>query len=133
MKLKKTISIVLIAALTIFTFSAAASAGSPQSHRWEGVAIGIGAVILGKALIDSIHNNQARAYGPAPQPAYYQPEPEPPAGHWETRRQWVPAEYKKVWNPGHYNRHNRWVQGRWIRVEAQPGYWVEKEVWIPHY
>ena len=135
MKTKKILTVLFVSIFAIFVLASSSWAGSPQSHRWEGVAIGIGAAILGKALFDAHYGSRAMA--PAPQPAviehhYYQAPPEP-AGHWETRKEWVPPEYKKVWNPGHYNHHGHWVKGHWIQVEAESGYWVEKEIWVPHY
>ena len=136
MNIKKQLAITILVIFTIFAFNSPTLAGSPQQHRWEGVAIGIGAVVLGKALFDACH----RPYAPtAPRPAvaayhhYYQePAPEP-AGHWETRKHWVPPVFKKVWNPGHYNRHGHWVPGRWLQVKVESGYWVKKKVWVPHY
>ncbi|MEJ2039661.1 MAG: hypothetical protein P8X55_12130 [Desulfosarcinaceae bacterium] len=133
MKKKKYIVIMITAFFTVFAFSAPALAGSPQQHRWEGVAIGIGAVLLGKALFDASQRPYA---APAPQPAVvqYHHAPRPaPSGHWEIRKQWVAPVYKKVWNPGHYNRHGRWVTGQWLQVEVESGYWVEKQVWVPRF
>jgi hypothetical protein len=46
---------------------------------------------------------------------------------------WVPAEYKKVWNPGHYNRRGKWRPGRWINIEVEPGHWSERRVWRPYH
>lgn len=134
MKLKKLLSIGLIVVFGVTVFTTGAYAGSKQRHRWEGVAIGIGAVILGKALIDGIHHSRASVYAPPARPLpskhHYR---ERPAGHWETRREWVPPQYEKVWNPGHYDDYGRWVAGRWIQIEVEQGYWVEKDVWVPHY
>jgi hypothetical protein len=136
MKSKK-LSVAALIVLFAFTVSVpSAWAGSPQKHRWEGVAIGVGAAILGKVLFDN-HQSHRPVYGPAPQPTviqhhHYQ-SPPPPAGHWETRREWVAPAYDNVWNPGHYDHRGRWVEGHWMRLQVQPGYWAEKEVWVPHY
>ncbi len=136
--MKSKLSVATLVILLAFAISVPSSAlaGSPQRHRWEGVAIGVGAAILGKVLFDA-HQNYSPGYAPAPRPTvvenhYYQ-SPPPPAGHWETRREWVPPSYEKVWNPGHYDRRGRWVEGHWMRLESSPGYWAEKEVWVPHY
>lgn len=53
MKMKKIIpaAITLIMVLSFITTSA--WAGSKQRHRWEGVAIGVGAAIVGGAIINS--------------------------------------------------------------------------------
>ncbi|MCP4744747.1 MAG: hypothetical protein GY874_01200 [Desulfobacteraceae bacterium] len=140
MTIKNLVSIFIVSALAVFCVIPSSWAGSPQSHRWEGVAIGVGAAILGKAFIDSHHSS----YRPDPRPApvyghkpprvehYYYEKPEP-AGHWETRKYWVEPAYKKTWNPGHYNRRGHWVEGGWVQLEVEPGYWVKKKVWVPHY
>lgn len=135
----------------VSVFSSSAMAGSKQRHRWEGVAIGIGASIIGGAILHSMH--QQYRYNPEPAPqiryereerAYYTPpqrhydnydrlHPSPPprgCGHWEIRKFWVPPVYEKVWNPGHYNRWNEWVPGHWIEIEKSPGYWREERVWV---
>ena len=113
-------------------------AGNVQRNRWEGVAIGIGAAILGKVIFDHVQQHRPPSrmvYGKHryPEPDYY-PRPKP-FGHWETRRVWVSPVYKRVWNPGHYNRRGRWVSGRWIKIEKQHGYWKEERIWVserPH-
>jgi len=51
-------------------------------------------------------------------------------GHWEVRKEWVSPTYKKVWNPGHYNRRGKWISGHWIEIEDGPGYWSETRVWV---
>ena len=44
--------IILVVSIAVFSLAATPSwAGSKQQHRWEGVAIGVGAAILGSALI----------------------------------------------------------------------------------
>ena len=108
-------------------------AGSPQRHRWEGVAIGVGAAIIGSALINSLHQSSAYAE-PAPAAAYH-PAYErrhAPRGHWAIEKEWVEPVTRKEWNPSHYNRRGRWVPGEWIHIEVEPGYWVERKVWIPY-
>lgn len=129
MKTKPIAILVCLAVVSTFLIMPASSwAGSPQSYRWEGVAIGIGAAILGNALLNAYHQPPAPAYRPAP--VYHRPGPPQPAGYWQTHREWVPPQYQKVWNSGHYNRHGRWVPGQWIQTEIQPGYWVERRVWV---
>jgi hypothetical protein len=133
---KKIVTTLLIAIFAIFAVASTSLAGDAHHYRMEGLAWGIGAAILGKVLLDQ-HRNQYGTAAPAPQPAvienhYYQSPPEP-AGHWETSRQWVPPTYKNVWNPGHYNRGGHWMRGHWIQMEDQPGYWQERNVWVPHY
>ena len=118
--------------------SAQALAGSKQRHRWEGVAIGVGATLLGAALLNQ-HAPQGRAWGSATvsnphrasdrfsRNARYRQHRQ---GRWETRKVWVEPVIERVWNPAHYNRAGRWVQGRWITVERSPGYWKEERIWV---
>jgi hypothetical protein len=135
MKKIKSLSIGMLAVITLLAFTTTSWAGSAHQHRMEGLAWGIGAVILGKVILDNYRNSYPAA-APAPQPAVvenYAPTPTAVAGHWEIRREWIPPQYQNVWNPGHYNRRGDWVSGQWTQVQAAPGYWQEKQVWIPHY
>ena len=104
------------------------SAGSKQRHRWEGVAIGVGAAILGHALYQHHHN--AMSAPTAPAPSYRRDIPPQHHGHWEWQDSWVSPTYEKVWNPGHYNRKGRWVPGHWIEVQTSEGYWTKERVWV---
>jgi hypothetical protein len=136
MNFRKVLAGICVAVLGITVAVSPSWAGSKQKHRWEGVAIGIGAAILGKAIIDSYYQQTA----PSPYSEsyviehhhYHQPPPKP-AGYWETQKEWIPPAYEKRWNPGHYNRHGRWEKGSWIRVEVEPGHWEYKKVWVPYY
>ena len=108
MKTRKLLIGLFVALLAIAIVSTPALAGSKQRHRWEGVAIGVGAAILGHAIYQA-HKEESRA-----QVVYVEPEPEQRYhrrqgpkrrhGHWEWQRTWVAPTYEKVWNPGHYNR-----------------------------
>ncbi|MFO7716383.1 hypothetical protein [Desulfosarcina sp.] len=53
-------------ALTFCLISTSVWAGSKQQHRWEGVAIGVGAAIIGGSLI----NHSAYAYHGGPPVAF---------------------------------------------------------------
>lgn len=133
MKNKQLLTIAFITIFGIVVSAPTSWARSPQSYRLEGVAIGLGAVILGKALWDLNHQP---AVAPVPRPVvvehrYRQIRPEP-AGYWETRKEWIPAKYHKVWHPGQYNSHGRWLQGHWKQVQVQPGHWIVKQVWVPY-
>ena len=129
----KTIAIILCVAVfgAIWTVPQTSWAGSPQQHRWEGVAIGIGAAIIGSALIKA-HQHPPVVVAPPHRPVavYSAPPPSRPAGHWRVQKEWVPPQYQKVWNPGHYDRKGRWVAGHWIQQEVQPGYWTQTRVWV---
>jgi hypothetical protein len=92
--------------------------------------------MIGSAIYHAYHQGHREGYvihKPAyrsgrSRPAHRRQHPR--QGHWELKKEWVPAVYKRVWNPGHYNRHGRWVRGRWVEIIDEPGYWVEKKVWV---
>lgn len=119
----------------VFCLSIAAQpalAGDKQRYRWEGVAIGLGAAILGHALYNNYSANSYPEHVTVidrdcdsdhsyPPPRY--------SGHWEVRRVWVPAMREKVWNPGHYD-YGEWVPGHFIMIERTPGFWKQQEVWV---
>ncbi|MFC1532058.1 hypothetical protein ACFL7M_01650 [Thermodesulfobacteriota bacterium] len=107
-------------------------AGNTQRHRWEGVAIGIGAAILGSTVYHYskhhsnhrpvTHHGTVRDHSPRRHHRHW--------GHWEVRKERVPPTYKRVWNPGHYNRRGEWISGHWIEIMDKPGCWTEKRVWV---
>ena len=129
---KRSLSLIVIISSLILVFTAgSASAGRAQHERWKGVAIGIGAAILGSAILN--HNNYyydrepERCYVPVRVPErreYYH------RGHWEVRDEWVPPIYRTVWNPGHYTPGGDWIDGAWIKIVDKPGYWKEKRIWV---
>lgn len=146
--MKKIISSLLMMACLLAFVSTPAAAGDKQRHRWEGVAIGVGAALLGHAVLDSYRDRdcdwdrgrgrdwdrtcrpeRVRVYKhdgrhpPAPMPRYSR-------GHWEMRKVWVPPVSERVWNPGHYSRHGHWVSGHWVTVERESGYWTKERVWV---
>jgi len=125
--MKKTFALIVLAALfTLSLTSTPALAGDLQRGRWQGVAIGLGVAALGHAILN--HHVAVEAH---PAPVYtYRHRPPVVRGHWEVRREWVPPERERVWNPGHYNRRGRWVPGHWTEIVTQPGYWREDKVWV---
>ncbi len=134
MKTNKLLISLLIAVIGIGLLSPSALAGSRQKHRWEGVAIGVGAAILGHAIF------QAHRAEPPPQVVYVEPEPayrhqhgpNYRRGHWEWQKTWVAPTYERVWNPGHYDPRGHWVPGHWMELETQSGYWTQERVWIAY-
>ena len=97
-------------------------AGSKQRHRWEGVAIGLGAAVLGSALLHQRHYRR-----PIPDRIYLDPPP-PRCRYWDYEEVWVPPAYEREWRPGRYNRWGRWIPGRWERSVVSPGHWEEQRV-----
>ena len=135
---KKNLFIILTTLILCLSFmKPSAWAGNVQRNRWEGVAIGIGAAILGSALINHYRytvptQSTVNQHHP-PTPHYDNRYRKKPSGHWEVRKVWVPSTYKRVWNPGHYDRYGRWVSGRWMKIEKNPGYWTKERVWVSMY
>ena len=62
--------VMLTTVLCLSLMVTSAWAGPKQRYRWEGVAIGLGAAILGNALISAPYYAQ-----PAPAPVYYSAPP----------------------------------------------------------
>ncbi|MCJ7704238.1 MAG: hypothetical protein MUO28_01725, partial [Desulfobacterales bacterium] len=117
MRKKLGITILILALVSLFTITPA-EAGSKTRHRWQGVAIALGAVALGGLLAHQIYANTPPpvAYfpppplpSPQPEPYYYRPPAEYIPGHLETVREWVPGTWERVWVPGHYDRWGNWV------------------------
>ena len=132
MKSKKRLISLITALLTIVLFASTALAGSKQRHRWEGVAIGVGAAILGHAIYQTHraerqpgvvyvdpYRNHRHSFGQNHR-----------RGHWEWQQTWVPPIHERIWNPGHYNRKGHWVPGHWMKVEASNGHWTRERVWV---
>ena len=132
MKTKKLLISLVIAVFGITLVSSSALAGSKQRYRWEGVAIGVGAAILGHAIYRSHRaDQQPQVVYVAPEPTYrYDRGPMHRSGHWEWQKTWMPPTYERVWNPGHYKPNGHWVSGHWMEVKANDGYWTQERVWI---
>ena len=128
---------ILIICMTLFfsmsLLAPPAFAGAKQRHRWQGVAIGVGAALLGQAILNSYRDYPPpeRVVVQSP-PVYYHSRPRPSynSGHWEVRKVWVPAVNERVWNPAHYDNYDEWIPGRWIMIERSPGHWQEQQVWV---
>ena len=123
----------ILTAIALFSTASLAPhswAGPAARHRVEGAVIGIGAVILGQALLNHHRYQRPEAHTVVIQ--RYHPRRHPrPAGYWTTHKEWVPPKYEKVWNPGHYNRRGHWVPGHWTRIKTESGYWRTERVWVP--
>ena len=131
MKIRSFTLLILLFTIILTLTSSPAFAGGRHHERRKGIAIGLGAAILGNAIINNSRDYSARDYGhcaavvPGP-PRHYSPY----EGRWEIRDEWVPPTYKTVWNPAHYNTGGDWVEGAWIRIEGSPGYWKQEKVWV---
>ena len=145
--MKKHTYLMLIAGLCVILAAQPALAGSKQKHRWEGVAIGLGAAaILSGAFINHHHRDVVtervtvidRGRSSCEPDRYdrhdrrHHDDPLPPRGrgHWEIRKIWVPPVIERVWNPSHYNHRNEWIPGEWIEIERESGYWQEERIWV---
>ncbi len=129
---KRTLSLIVITTtITMLLTANSAFAGSRHHERWKGVAIGLGAAILGNAILNSSRDYSYRdpdyCEVVVPAPPRHNPHYK---GHWEVRSEWIPPTYKTVWNPGHYNRKGDWIEGAWIKIKDRPGYWKEERVWV---
>ena len=105
-------------------------AGDRVRGRWEGVAIGLGAVTLYNLFQHGLPSPVL-----PPQPGYHgRPVPPSPpvvchpAGHWEIHRVWVPERREHVWIPAHYENGYR-VEG-YYQVRVYPGHYEEHKVWV---
>ena len=139
--MKKILVSLLVAVCLVAFTSAAALAGDKQRHRWQGVAIGVGAAILGHAILSNtldpcpdrgavVRYNDRHHYRPDRHDSRWRHEPPPrhSRSRWKVERHWVPPVCERVYNPGHYDRRGRWVAGRWITIEKKPGYWAERRI-----
>ena len=137
MRTKRIMIGLLVGGITFIMISTSAFAGNVQRNRWEGVAIGVAATLLGQALLDHHRDTHYRP-APAPRATHRPPErygrqdpaydhrPYKHRGHGHFYKVWVPPVYKKVWNPGHYNRRGHWIAGHWIEKQVKPGHWTKQ-------
>ena len=127
--------IIILSIAMIFFLSLSAPsvlAGSKQRHRWQGAIMGLGAAILGHAIVNSDRHDLSservvvfdRDRHNHPYSNYHN------RGHWEVRQIWVEPTYQRVWNSAHYNKYNQWVSGQYITIEKDPGYWEKERVWV---
>ncbi len=145
--MKKTIATISAIFLVIVFSSSPARA---DRKTMEGFLLGTGVAILGTAIIHGIHrdNNSNHTqyqssysnhktyrhsgYKDRDRHHSYKKHHRKShrRGHWEVDRVWIDPVYEKKWNPGHYNRHGEWVNGRYERFEICKGYWKEEKTWV---
>jgi hypothetical protein len=121
--------VVGLVALMLLTVSSVSFAGDRQRGRWEGFAIGLGAV----TLYNLFQHGQFSPVIP-PQRAYESHvDHHPvvihrPAGHWEVTQEWIPETRERIWVPDHHEG-GYWVKGHY-EVRVYPGYYEERRVWV---
>jgi hypothetical protein len=136
--MRKVLAVALVGSLVLSLLPSAALAGDPHAvrNRWEGVAIGAGAAVLGGLLLHALY----KPYPAVAAPQVYAPPPvvyAPPVveyrtwvpGHYEDR--WVPVtERQRVWVEGHVA-NGWWVPGHWEQRVRSGGYWTR--AWVEGY
>ncbi len=127
----KKLIIILIGIFLIPLFSQPTFAKSPQRYRWEGAIIGLGAAILGSAIIHDRY--PPRHYDRRHPPRHYRPPPSPRryysnCEYYEYERFWVPPTYRETLIPGYYDQSGRWIPDRWRRWTVRPGHWEERRI-----
>lgn len=122
-------AIIGLVVVVLLSLSSVSIAGDRQRGRWEGVAIGLGAVTLYNLFHHGFPLPIIPPHGTYERHIYYHPPVvHEPSGHWEIRREWVPERRERVWIPGHYE-DEFWVKGHY-EVRVYPGYYVERKVWV---
>jgi hypothetical protein len=111
MKMKNLIIVLLAMVFTLSFISTSAWAGSPQQYRWEGVAIGVGAAILGGALVNGCiypypAPRVAYRYQYPPRYGYYHPQRHH-RGHWKAKKKWRRHHYKEKRHQDYYHGYAR--------------------------
>ncbi|MBF0376444.1 MAG: hypothetical protein HQK72_03070 [Desulfamplus sp.] len=159
--MKKAITLMFI---TIFAIAATVDCVE-AGHRHgrgdnfvEGAIIGVGAAILGAAIISEInspprtnyiyvdresrHDRYERERRHRDYDRYDRREnrhdrydrddrfDRRDRGYWSVERVWVPPIYRQRWNPGHYSRRGHWIPGGYDRVIIREGYWETKRIWV---
>ena len=125
----KKLLVMLVALILSFSITASAAwAGSRHKHRLEGVAIGVGAAIIGGALLHHYsHDHHRTVYCYSCPPPVYDP---PRCGYWKVKRAWIPPTHEKYWQPGYCDSRGCWVPGMWRYRTDHPGFWKEKRIWV---
>lgn len=128
---------IIIFVFSLSVFPSAVQARSVNGSDSEGVAIGIGGAIVGNAAIQHQRQYASRKYSRRHGQGYGYRPPRHHRRHYGYRSPWrhgpgygyrshrrygyrgywrmgkglSPYFYKKVWNPGHYNRYGQWIPG----------------------
>ena len=122
-------AIIGLVAVMLLTLSSVSFAGDRARGRWEGFAMGLGAVTLYNLFQHGHFSPVIPTHRAHERHIYYHPPVvHKPSGHWEIRREWIPERRERVWIPGHYE-DGYWVKGHY-EVRVFPGYYVEHTVWV---
>ena len=120
-----------LVAVMFFTLSSVSIAGDRQRGRWEGLAIGLGAVTLYNLFGHGYFSPVIPPHRVYERHVYHGPPVvHKPSGHWEIRQEWIPERRERVWVPGYHEDHY-WVKGHY-EVRVYPGYYEERRVWVEH-
>ncbi len=104
-------------------------AGDRGRGRWEGFAIGLGAVTLYNLFEHGKFSPVIPPHGGYERHRHYHPPVVyEPSGHWEIRKEWIPERRERIWVPGHYE-NGYWVKEHY-EVRVYPGYWEKHRVWV---
>lgn len=120
-----------LVALTVCALSSVSFAGDRQRGRWEGFAIGLGAVTLYNLFEHGQFSPVIPPHRPDRTHVHHPPVVHEPSGHWEIEREWIPEQREQVWIPGH-REDGYWVKGHY-EVRVYPGHYVERKVWVEDY
>ncbi|MBF0099632.1 MAG: hypothetical protein HQK77_01860 [Desulfobacterales bacterium] len=120
--MKKQIMIMITILSCVVFVTSSAFAGSKQRHRWEGVAIGVGASILGAAIINDAHRSHDNVVTErvitVPD---YEPRHRPPHHSREYHHYYHPSrDYDDYRHSSRHDSHRN-----------QNGYWDVRNVWVP--
>ncbi|NIM98903.1 MAG: hypothetical protein GTO24_12725 [candidate division Zixibacteria bacterium] len=135
--MKRRILVGLIGAM-VLALASVSFAGDRAKGRWQGFAIGLGAVTVYNLFENGIFSpvippRRANVHHHRPvvykTPVYHHPPVvHEPSGHWEIHGEWIPEREEHVWVPGHYE-NGYWVKGH-HEVRILPGYYEERKVWV---
>ncbi len=134
--MKKQIAIATATILVLGLSTSFAQAGAARRHTIEGFLLGTGVTLLGAAIVNNMNRPEPvvvrHVHAPPPTPSYRYAKRHHRKGHWETRKVWMAPVYETRWNPGHYNKRGRWVNGRYEEFQVSKGYWKKERVWVRH-
>jgi hypothetical protein len=128
-RLMKRWGVIGLVVVMLVTLMSVSFAGDRQRGRWEGFAIGLGAVTLYNLFGHGQFSPVIPPHRVVEKRVYHHPPwISGPSGHWEIHRQWVPENRVRVWVPGHHE-NGYWVKGHY-EVRIYPGHYVRRKIWV---